>query len=214
MEPLQDEGGVNWDDTQEIPTVTDNEPDFLKSEINEQPRELFDALDPRFVAAKRRPTGAPEYEKKLKAILKGAFDLTVQNPATVVDAAAIYQYQERIVTKGAILATENKSFARGIDFLTEGTENSTIAFAAAVLPLALQIVRNHEPILEPVPRGFMIPIIKKKIKIPIKVGIRLGRLRNATYEPRHMYDVVLKNPEVMATLLKQGITVAAYTASQ
>lgn len=218
-----DEGSINWDDTQELPSLdVDSSPffngepdnqDFLNDEPNPQPAETFDAVDPKFITAKRRPTGAPEYEKKIKGILKGAFDMTVGNTATVADAAAIYQYQGKIVEKGAILATVNPTFARGIDFLTEGTENPTIAFAAALLPLALQLVRNHEPILEPAPRGFKVPFTKKTFRIPIKVGIKLGRLRNATYEPRHMYNVVLGNPTVIATLEKQGVSIAPFSSA-
>lgn len=211
-----DESAVDWDTTGVIPPIEGQDsqagdPEFLRTEISEPPTESYDPLDPRFIAAKRRVGGAPEYERKLKGLLKGAFDLTVGNTATVADAASIYQYQAKIVEKGAVLAVKNQTFARGIDFLTEGTENPAIAFAAAVLPLALQIIRNHEPVLEPAPRGIKIPFTKRTFRIPIKVGIKLGRLRAATYEPRHMYNVVLGNPDVVATLTKQGVTIAPFS---
>lgn len=205
-----DDGNINWDDVTSIPDESLPDPSFLQTEINDQPPETYDPLDPKFIGAKRKPTGAPEYERKIKSILKGAFDMTVENSATVADAAAIYQYQGKIVQKGAILAADNRTFARGIDFLTEGTENAAIAFATALFPLALQLVRNHEPVLEPAPRGFKLPFTKKSFRIPIKIGIRLGRLRAATYEPRHIYNVVLNNSSVRETLEKQGKTVAPF----
>lgn len=210
---IADETAVDWEETNELPGGDSQlfDPEFLRTEVNGQPEETYDEVDPKFITAKRKPTGAPEYEKKLKGLLKGAFDMTVGSSATVVDAAAIYQYQGKIVEKGAILAATNKSFARGIDFLTEGTENPALAFAAAVLPLALQMVRNHEPVLVPAPRGIKIPFTKRTFHIPIKLGIKLGRLRAATYEPRHIYNVVLGNPDVMATLAKQGVSVAPFS---
>lgn len=202
------------DDPFQFELVTDPldpaEPEFFHTETAGVPEPEYSPLDPKFVANSRKPSGAAGYEKKIRGLLKSAFNGTVSHTATVADAAAIFQYQDGIVEKGALLAVDNKNFARGIDFLTEGTENATIAFALAALPLVAQLLRNHEPVLEPAPRGFTIPIIKRKIKIPIKVGIKLGRLRDFTYEPKHMYGVVFNNPEVRATLEKQGTKVASF----
>lgn len=201
----QDESGDNLGF---LETATP-EPSFLEMGPPSVETPIYDTVDPKFVRAPRKPSGAPAYEKKIRGLLKGAFDFTVGSSATVTDAAAIYQYQDNIAVKGALLAAENASFAKGIDFLTEGTDNATLAFVLACFPLAVQIIRNHEPVLEPVTRGIKIPFTKKTFKPPIKLGIRLGRIRAYSHDPRHLYTVVLDNDSVKAELKKQGVNVAS-----
>ena len=186
----------------------DDEPDPSGAE---QP---YTEPDTDFVAPPKRARGAEQYEKKTRAVLGAAFRASAQNSHTVADAATLMLYAPKLAYAAGDLAAADERIARGIDWLTEGTENPYLNFFAVAVPFAMQVIRNHEPILEPAPRGFAIPFTKgkRRVHIPFKIGIRLGFLRNQTDDPENVYQYVFNDPGVKTTMEKLGIQVATYSA--
>lgn len=170
--------------------------------------EPYDSPDTGIITQRQRPQKAKTYERKVKSVLSAAFKVTASHPATVPDAAAILMYGPNLAEKAGDLAADEAWAARAIDFLTEGAENSKLAFASAAGIFALQILRNHEPSLQPNPdrKGFKIPFARGR-RMKLKFGIKLGRVRELTHEPTALSDYVFSNPAVMAALKKQGINV-------
>jgi hypothetical protein len=155
-----------------------------------------------------RTRGAAGYEKKLRKIFATAIKITAQRESTAPDAAALIMMSPKVAQSGGDLAAVDARFARGIDMLFDGSENPYLNFAVAMLPLAAQIARNHEPTLEPKSRGIRIPILNRRISIPFKLGIRIGALRSVTNEPRSIADYVLNDPAVREAFAKQEVPVA------
>lgn len=207
---LQQEDTRTWSGVDEYINPVD-EPEI--------PEEKYDTPDASFIKTQARPRGAIAYQKKIhNAIAKPAFQITVQNPATVADAAAILMHGPKVTAKLGDLAATDARVARMVDFLDEGTSNPMGAAIVAVFPLVMQLVRNHEPVLEPVQRGFRVPFAKDKNGVPRrvqlkwKIGIKLGRLRNFTNDPESLEAFVFDNPQVKEMLAKQDINVARSTA--
>jgi hypothetical protein len=169
-----------------------------------------------FVKVAPRPRNAAKYEKKAASLLNLALRLTAPHDNTVADAAAIIQYGDDAARAIGILAAHDDKVAYALDWIDGGTENPYVGAIVATMPLVLQIVRNHEPILEPAPRGFRIPFLKDKdglprrVRIPIKLGIRLGMLRNATHDPKKLTQWVFGNADVRNKMDKESIEVAVY----
>lgn len=168
----------------------------------------FDTPDADTVKAGARARGAIKYEKKMQGLLQTAFASTVGISATVPDAAALLMHSPNIAKSVGDLAASDPKVARGIDFLTEGTDNAYLGVILATVPLVLQVIRNHEPSLEPEIRGIKIPFTKRRFKI--KFGIKLGRIRNVTNDPKALYEHVFTDPKVVANLKKRGTNVAPF----
>lgn len=166
----------------------------------------YDTPDLALADKRKRPVGAIKYEKKVRGILQTGFKLTVTNPATVTDAASILMEGPKIATTLGDLAASNDRVARAVDFLTEGNESPVAAACLAVTPLLLQLIRNHEPVLEPAMRGWKIPFTKRRINL--RFGIKLGRIRALTNDPGELYSHVYNNPRISAALRKQDIVPA------
>jgi hypothetical protein len=155
---------------------------------------------------------AREYEKKTAAALNSVFRGTAGNPATVVDAATILVFGDGFSAAAGELAQEDERARRVLDFLTTPS-NPWIAFAMVAIPMAAQLMRNHEAELEDLPPvkkviGIKIPFSKKAISIPLRIKPRLPkRLRSQTSEPAAML-AVFEHPDVKRALKKRGITVA------
>lgn len=192
----------------EQPDWSERATEFLESDIPDQ-AESFDEPDTSIIKGQRRKNGAAGYEKKTASILSFLTKLAVQRPGLQADAAAFIMHAPTVAEKVGDLAAVDDKIARGIDFLTEGTESPYLAAMIAVSPLLLQLMRNHEPVLEPAPRGFRIPFSKRRIRIPFKFGIRLGGLKAMTNDPDKLASYVLSHPKVLAAFEKQGINVAS-----
>lgn len=190
-------------DTEPIPT------DTLSSDTYDEPNTAF-------VKKTRKPRNALTYQRKAEGILNLALRLTADKPATVADAAAIIQYGGPVAERIGILATHDDKVAAALDWIDGGTENPYLATILVAAPLILQVIRNHEPVLEPAQRGLRIPFLKDKngiprrINLPIKIGVRLGALRNATHDPEQLSYSVFGNPEVKAKMEKEDIKVSLY----
>lgn len=193
----------NISDAADFVEMPEPEATFVESGETEydEPSELF-------IDKKKRPPKAVAYEKKVKGILQTGFRMSITHPATVADGAALLMYGPKVAAATGDLAASNDAVAKAVDFLTEGNESPVAAMFVAVAPLVFQIIRNHEPILEPSPRGIRIPFTKDK-RIKFKFGIKLGRLRNVTNDPAGLTEFVFTRPNIVAALKKNGIDVAS-----
>lgn len=174
-----------------------------------------DAVEPEypdasFVTSKRTARGAKKYQDQVKALMNIAIRSTAEHPATVADSAALLMYGPKLTVEMGNLAVKSDRVAAMLDMLDGGVENPYVAVYIAAAPLLLQMIRNHEPVLEPARRTIKIPFIKREIPIPIKVGIRLGGLRAATHDPRTFAHHIFDQPDVQARMTKEKINVALY----
>lgn len=150
----------------------------------------------------KRPRKAIAYEAKMTGLLQTISDIAMASPQTIPDSAAIIMHGESVATAFGDLAANDPRVARGIDWITSGTNNPYAAVLSATLPLALQVLRNHEPVAESESKGIRIPFLKRTIKLRFK--IKLGKLRNATNDPDHLVNVVFGNPDLQASLKEKG----------
>lgn len=159
-----------------------------------------------FMGKKARKAGALKYQKKASNLLTFATILSVQRPNYVADGAAIVMTGKKLAVATGDLAAEDERVAGFLDMLDEGIQNPYLAFMIAAAPLAMQLVRNHEPMLEPKPRkiGFW----KFKVKIPIHLGLKLGILRNATAAPDQLLEHVFTDPKVVKKFQEMEVPVA------
>jgi hypothetical protein len=138
--------------------------------------------------------------------------VTIQNPATVPDAAAIIMYGPDVSRSMGDLAAHDIRVRRAIDFISDGADNPYFAAVAALAPLALQILRNHEPVAEVSPvRKIRIPFTKRFFTIKFK--IKLGKLRNMSNDPQEFTAHVLSNEGIVNELQRQGIFVASQSGA-
>lgn len=178
-----------WADDEE--TVEPQEIPFLATEDIDTPDD--------FLKGQPRPRGAIAYEKKIKRIEVSFMRYTIQNPKTVADAAAIITYGAQLAKSGGDLAAKDKRFADAVDFLSEGAGNPYLEFAMAAGIMAMQIMRNHEPVVEREPKH-KIRIFKREFGLRIR--FKLGRFRKLTQEPKQFTADVLGNPDVQKMLVK------------
>lgn len=176
------------------------------------PEPQYDTPGPRMSKAPRAPRNSKEYTDQTTDIIRMAVAFTAPNGATVADAAALIQYGDNVAEAVGALAAHDERVAAMLRVINGGTANPYSTAIMALAPLVLQIVRNHEPVLEPAVRGIPIPFLKKKDGtkrvIRLRFGVKLGRLRAVTNPPEKLYAAVYDNPEVMRSLQKQGINVA------
>jgi len=194
-------------DAEPLPEGEGTYDEFLRAEQPQLEREDVDAsmLEPR----KRTPT-ARKYERKVAGVFSIAVKVTAAQQSTLADSAALLLHGPDISQKMGDLAADNARVARIIDMITDQTENPATAVIMASAPLILQLIRNHEPVVEKEhakpARQWKIPLTKKVVRF--RVGIKLGkRLKNMTNEPVALQRHVFSNPEIQAALKKQGINV-------
>lgn len=181
---------------------------FDPPEIDDEPTPVYDQPDERFVKATGRKRGAVGYEKKVTSLLQTLTQVMVNSENTIPDSAALVMYGPKVATAWGDLAANDANIARAIDWLTEGTENPYLSAIVATAPLALQILRNHEPAAELSDRkGIKIPFTGKRYKP--KFTIKLGKLRNVTHDPDTLVSHVFGNPNIQAAMAKNGIDVSA-----
>ena len=168
-----------------------------------------DQPDPDFVENAPETQRAKRYRLKTKHGLNFLLKIFAGNPATVPDAAAIIQYGPAVAQAVGHLADTNDNARRAIDFITDdGIDNPYVLTAFAIMPLVLQMFRNHETVLEKGAK-LSIPIGKKRrIRLPFTLRFRLGKMRNVTAEPAGLVEHVFTNPNVAEALRKAGIQLA------
>jgi hypothetical protein len=211
----------NFDVSDDAPDAEDTSDwngvqDYLEPDAPEMPEDDSDnvVVDAAFIKQPTRPRGAVGYQRRIhRAVFKPAFELTAQHPDTIADSAAIIVYGPKLTAKIGDLAATDTRVASMVNFLDEGTSNPLGAALVAALPLVMQLIRNHEPVLEPAPRGFKIPFLKhrdgtpRRFELKWKVGIKLGKLRNRTYDPVQLENFVFDNPDIKAQLAKRKLII-------
>lgn len=153
---------------------------------------------------------AREYEKKTAAILNAVMRQTIGHPETVRDAAAIIAAGDGICASAGEYADQDETICKFIDLIATPA-NPAIMFLMAMIPLASQILRNHETETPPVKatRTFRVPFLKKNVSLSMRLRPKLPkRLRAFTVEPNAMLNV-FDHPDVAKALKKRGIDVAA-----
>lgn len=183
--------------------------------LNTSP-ETYATSDPDLIKKERRKNGAKAYEDKVTDILKMGVSLTVGNPATVVDAAALLLHGDKVSYAFGDLAVTDSRTATVIDFLHGGTGNPATAAVMAALPLVLQIVRNHEPQLETVTR-INIPFTRQRIgfNIPSRFKVKISNNKVAaamTNDPVKLYQQAFTPDVVQAIHDNLKVDVADYRA--
>lgn len=164
-----------------------------------------------------------EYEKKVRGGLATAFNILASRESTVPDAAAIIMHGPEFADKAGALADHDARFRRAIDMLSEGSENPYIAFAAAAIPMGLQVYRNHKDILQPSviastikqnraeakarpPRKIRIPFTKKYLEV--RLQFQLPSVEAVTNPPEALSNYVFSQPAVQEMIKKQEIKLA------
>lgn len=198
----RDNDGDLWGDTEDH--LFDIDPPTSRA-ADEQ----VDEPDPTLIDPRKRSMRAKAYEKKTRGLFRTAFLGLCQSERTVADSAAIYMHAPEVSARLGDLADDTKWVARGIDWLSDGTENAAAALISASIPLVLQVVRNHEQAFVPELRGWKIPFTQRHFRL--RFGVRLGKARNFTNDPTALTNHVFTNAQIQSALRKQGIRVAGYT---
>ena len=89
--------------------------------------------------------------------------------------------------------------------------------AVATIPLAMQLVRNHEKALTKEVRPHIrIPFTKREIRLPFKFNFKLKFVKTYTAEPETLTSHVFGNPLIVEAFAKRDIKIAwapNYTAN-
>lgn len=172
---------------------------------------------------------AREYEHKVESALNAVMRFCAQNPKTVPDAAAIIAYGDNFAAAVGEVAEVNAGTRRMIDLILT-PESPWLALAIAGIPLATQLMRNHEATLATIPKRFgsreqrkiakaerksqrasqpkfTVKILGREIGVRFP-GIKLGFLTSQTVEPDALSKAVFSNEQVVKALKKRGIDVA------
>lgn len=171
--------------------------------------ETVTAVSDDIVKTKRRKPHAKAYEDKVLGSLRTVAQLAAPHPATIADAAAIVLYGPPLAVALGDLAAENKNVAQAIEFVTGGTENPAAAAILCAAPLVIQLVRNHEPQLEPNIRGLRIPFVKGPDGQPrilrLRFGVKLGNLRAMSNDPAALVQHVVSFPKIREAFQRWGV---------
>lgn len=183
------------------PSLDDDENIFDRMLRADEP----DLIDPSMIEPPKRSNKAKHYESKVHGIFALGVKLTIGHPRTIADSAALLMHGPNIAEKAGDLAAVDARAAAIIDAITDQTENPRTALLVATIPLALQVVRNHEPQLVKERKG--IPIGRGR-RIKFRIPFRLGnRMKNLTRDPQQLTTHVLTNPQVKEALERQGINI-------
>jgi len=176
-----------------------------------------------------------EYRDKVGSLLRIATVGSLQT-GNFPDAATLLWYGPSAATALGNLCDSNKTCAYAVDMLT--TPSSPLAEClVTLLPLASQLIRNHESQLADVPTRFnwsrearaarkqaraaangqaptfTIRAFGKKIPVrwhspfPRMAKNLLGGLRSQTREPNHLAASVFTDPKVIQELRKMGVNI-------
>jgi len=143
--------------------------------------------------------------------------VTVQNPVTIPDAAAIIQYGPAISSKLGDLADQDERVRRALDLITSGSDNPYVALTLATLPLVAQVMRNHETKgdTRAVKRLEMrVPFTKRMIGFNFRFKLRNPFLRSMTHEPANLVQATFGDATIRAALAAQGIEIPGFESSK
>jgi hypothetical protein len=200
-----------------------------ESNGNEPSFKFIDADIGEFI--KRPKTSiAREYEKKTEAALNSVMRFCAQNPRTVADAAAIIAYGDNFASAVGEVAEVNRRTRQMIDLILS-PESPWLALAIAGIPMATQLLRNHETAVSNIPQTFKnrpskeqrkavkaeakanrpkvaFKLFKREIKITLPFRLKFNFVMSQTVEPEALTKAVFSNEQVVKALKKRGIDVA------
>jgi hypothetical protein len=176
---------------------------------------------------------AREYEKKTQSALNTVMRFCVQSERTVPDAAAVIAYGDDFAAAVGDCADISKTLRQGIDIILS-PESPWLALAIAGLPLATQLIRNHQTELTAMQNGLKqrpdkatrkamrvesranrpkihFKLGKRQFEISVPVKLKLTFLMAQTVEPKKLEHGVFNNEQVVKALKKRGINVAGHT---
>jgi hypothetical protein len=197
---------------------------------------LFDAPDFSTLIRGRRPTGAREYENKVKSGMKSA-TMAAMRAGDLPDAAAILKFGPGFAAATGDVCAVNDKAKKMVDMIT-APENPYVSLALATLPFVAQLIRNHEAAFDQIPEtrkqakelrkqrkaamngtedtrrtvSVGIPFMKREIKIRVGVkirpfaGLRKG-IRTGSHPPETLIMQVFSDEKLIAALEKQGIRI-------
>jgi hypothetical protein len=171
--------------------------------MQEEPSEPVDRT---FLKQPRRKPHAKKYEDKIRGLMLVGTQIGLSSPNTVADACTVIVHGPKVARTWGDLAAENETVANAIDFITKPSDSPITAAMLASIPMALQLVRNHEPVAETPVRVIRVPFTKREIKLRFKIN--LGRLQNMTLDPDELTERVLAIPEIKTQIDKWGLKVA------
>lgn len=175
---------------------------------------------------------AREYEKKTEAALNSVMRFLAQNPKTVPDAATIIAYGDNFAAAVGEVAEISSSTRRMMD-LVLSPESPWLALAIAGIPMATQLMRNHEPGIQQVRTNLKnrpsradrkaarqeskatrpkitLNLLGRQVRITVPFRFKFSFVMSQTVEPDKLADAVFKNEQVVKALKKRGIDVAGY----
>lgn len=173
--------------------------------------EAYDEPDSGLTKEKKRSLKSRQYEEKIKGLLGTYIRDAVGQSKTAPDAALFLMRGPDFAEKWGDLAAHDKWVAKGVDWITDTAENPYIPAMLTTAAVVLQLMRNHEPVIEPdnaVTRGIRIPFTKRRLRIPMRFRLRSTRLRNQTVDPAELARYVFTNPAIREAYAKQGVTLA------
>lgn len=176
--------------------------------LSPPPGPAFSAQPPTIVQdADNRPERAKAYEEKTAGLLNFLMRACAANEGSVADAAAFIEHGPGIASKAGDLAHKDVRVRKAIDFLSQGTDNPYVALGLSVVPLLMQVIRNHESEATR-PIQVRIPLTKKTFTPRVRIRLRNGLLRSMTSAPRSLIQKVFGDPAIKAALISTGVDVA------
>jgi len=188
------------------PDYLDNESEFVEGTEQQATEPQTD-----FIEEPKETPRAKRYRLKVRHGINFLITGLVQSPNHLPDAAALIYHGPHVSEAIGNLADNDARVRKAIDFITEDTIDNPYALAIfAVLPLAIQVIRNHETVVEQLPGKFKvrIPFTKRYFRLPVKMKFSLRWTKNVSYEPSYLTTHILGNPNVQAHLAKRGINIA------
>jgi hypothetical protein len=203
---INDESAAPSFDNSPFGAIRADDIEDIMSLPNVDVEDKADEPDTSLIDPPKRKPGAIKYEKKVHGLFNTGFHLTVRQPRTIADAAAILMYGPEISKSVGDLAAENANVARAVDMITDTTENAALSLVFAAVPFVAQVLRNHEP-TAPVEsrKGIRIPFTQRVIRF--KFNLKFKQLRNFSHDPNSLTAHVFTQPAVVEKLNKQGITI-------
>lgn len=217
------------------PSVDDDEPEEQESYDYSK---LFDAPNYADFLKSAPNSHAKQYEKKVQSMMKVGMVASLNN-GNWADAATFIKHGPGVATAAGNLAAESKRVAQIIDMLT-APDSPALMFAMVALPMASQILRNHEPevkqvsatwrerraarkqaklsqVKSPAP-PITVKIFKREVKIPIRIRVKLPNLRQTlgavmapAQPPGALCEEVFNDASVVKALHKMGLYPQAAT---
>lgn len=189
---------------------------------------ILDAPDYLTLLKGRKTPTAADYEKKVQSVLKEVvkFRLGAGTPSGLADVAAVLAMGPDLAERAGILADADERAKKTLDILT-APDNPWLMFAFAGIPLICQLFRNHEDQLKKVPGQVkktraerkaaraarprpVIHIGKREIRLPFRLSVHFGFLRQSTYDPQYLVNQVMGSDKVRTALYKKyGVQIGA-----